>query len=207
MEPTQTPPTATPPAAQPAASDAQPSGAQQEQPKYVTEEMLAEAIEKGFRRAQQSAADRTRTIEGKVNELTQRMQSLGVQVTPEIQAKMQQQAEQEVDAPPSPAAAQAPAEEIGAGNPVYDWTMAYYQEAGQTINTSDPEWAAVKAALDDPAGSMVKYQLTVIKAVEQKRARVEQGSAAANARVVGSGSSTGTATAGSAKDYWERAHK
>ena len=202
-EPQQSP--AIQPAAQPAASE--PSGAQQDQPKYVTEEMLAEAIERGFRRAQQSAADRTRTIESKVKELSDQFQKVGVQITPEIHANMQRQAEQEVDAQPAPQAQQqAPAEQPSEGNPVFDWTQAYYAESGVAIASSDPEWVAVKAALDDPKGSMVKYQIAVQKAVELKRARVTTTTETANARVVGAGGQPGTAPATSAKQLWERAH-
>lgn len=204
MEQTQTPPVAPPPAAQPAASGT--PEAPPEQPKYVTEEMLAEAVEKGFRRAQQSAADRTRTIESKVAELTKQMQGLGVQVTPEIQARMQEQVAQEVDAPPAPAPAPAATAEPGEGNPVYDWTMAYYSAAGLGIEQADPEWAAIQAALSDPAGNMTKYQATVAQAVEKKRARVTNATATADARVVGTGAHSGT-PAGSAKELWERAHK
>lgn len=202
---------ATTPAAQPATSPQTPAPAEtgeqkQDQPQYVTKEMLAEAIEQGVRRAQQSAADRTRNVENRVKELTATLSKF-VPVTPEIEAKAREQAQAEVDAQPADPSQEATpqgAGEPGQGNPVFDVTQGYFQEIGMTVEKSDPEWKAIQQSLDDPNGSMAKYMVTLQKAVTAKQVRVSEQSAAAPARVVGGGSSATGAPANSAKDYYDR---
>lgn len=189
-------PTATqPPASGPVQSDqpAQPadaSGQQSDAKQFVTKEDLAKAIEMGVRRAQQSARDRTQKIETVVQDIATRLGRLDVPLTPELTEKIRAQAAAELDetqdedAAPQP---ESPASDPGAGNPVFDWTMEFYQAEGLDIKPTDPEFAEVRKALDDPQGSMVKYQRVVMKAVDQKRDRLSSEKETADARVLSGG--------------------
>lgn len=166
---------------------------QPEKPKeqrFVTEDQLVDAVEKGVRRAQQSAADRTRKVQDQVTAMTAQLQAIGVKVTPEIERNVQQQAAQAVDqlsTQPQQQAAQQTGDEPGEGNEIFDWTMAFYKEEGITVDKADPEYKEIRAALDDPKGTPVKYQKTVMKSVEAKRARLETEKEGADARVLGGG--------------------
>lgn len=175
---------------------------EQQEEKPITRRELDEAIEAGFRRAQQSSKARALNIETKVNELTEQLKNLSIPVTPEITAKLRERAESEVDQPPT-----QPGESLPPGNPVYDWTMALYKEEGLDIKPADPEWAAVKAALDDPDGNMVKYQRIVMKAIETKRTRQASEQDAASARVAGGQTSSSGAVTKSTRQLWADAHK
>jgi hypothetical protein len=202
-----TPPEPTP--AQPAAAPEQPA----EQPQYVTKEELAAAVELGVRRAQQSARDRTQKIETQVNELTARLTKAGVSVTPEITQNLQQQVAQELDTQepeqPQAAATQTPASVPGqAGNPVFDWTMEAYRTEGLEVKPADPEFAAIKAALDDQNGNFYTYQKTVLKAIEAKRERTTSQRETADARVLGGGTQpSGQVQPKTAHDAWKVAYK
>jgi hypothetical protein len=202
-----TPPEPTP--AQPAAAPEQPA----EQPQYVTKEELAAAVELGVRRAQQSARDRTQKIETQVNELTARLTKAGVSVTPEITQNLQQQVAQELDTQepeqPQAAATQTPASVPGqAGNPVFDWTMEAYRTEGLEVKPADPEFAAIKAALDDQNGNFYTYQKTVLKAIEAKRERTTSQRETADARVLGGGTQpSGQVAPRTAHEAWEQAYK
>lgn len=183
--------------------------AQPEQGAPVTRQELAAAIEDGFRRAQQSAKSRTQKIEQQVQGLTDYIKKLNVEVTPDIAERLREQATAQVDQVDQQAQTEASPEGVpSSGNPVYDWTVAFYKTEGIEIKPADPEFQAIKAALGDPNGNMLKYQRVVMKAIDQKRERTASASETAAARVLGSGGGTsGQAPAKSAHSMWERAHK
>jgi hypothetical protein len=209
--PTPAPASATPPEstpAQPAETPEQPA----EQPQYVTKEELAAAVELGVRRAQQSARDRSQKIEDQVKAITARLEKAGATVSPEITQNLRQQVEQELDTqtPDQPAAAApgTPASMPGTGDPVYDWTMEAYKTEGIDIKPTDPEFALVKAALDDPAGNMFKYQRTVMRAIDTKRERTAASQNTADARVLGgSNQPPGQAQPKTSTEAWEQAYR
>jgi hypothetical protein len=207
----QSPASETPPVQTPAPAATQET--QEDQPKYVTKEELAAAIELGFRRAQKSAKSRTLAVETQVTELKTRLEKAGIAVTPEITQNLRQQAadeleDQDVDQPQT-AAAQTPASVPGqAGNPVFDWTMEAYKAEGIDIKPTDPEFAEIKKVLDDPAGNMYVYQKTVLKAIETKRERTTSQRETADARVLGGGTQpSGQVAPRTAHEAWEQAYK
>ncbi len=205
---TPAPASATPPEqspATPAAAPEQPA----EQPKYVTVEQMEEAVERGVRRAQQSSRDRSQKIETEVKAITARLEKAGATVSPEITNNLRQQVEAELDeAPPATAPAAAPASaQPGTGDPVFDWTVEAYKAEGIEIKPGDPEFKQIKAALDDPAGNWIKYQKTVLQAIETKRERTASQTATADARVLGAGNQPpGPAAPKTAHEAWQQAY-
>jgi hypothetical protein len=209
MEPVQASPTAQPTGTATPETPAQAAPEQQQQEQQpLTRKDVEEIVGKVFQRAQQSSRDRDRNIEAEVQKLTQVIQKAGLQVTPEAATKLREQAEAVVDQQqPAPEQPGAPAQdEPGPGTVVFDWTTAYYKTVGAEIAKTDPEYQQVKAALDDPNGSLVAYQIAVQKAVEAKKVRVASQSQNADARTLGEGSSSGQVTAKNARSYWDVAH-
>jgi hypothetical protein len=212
MDQTQATPQATvPPTGEtaPQAPAAQSAPPEQQAERPVTRKELEDAVETAFRRAQQSSRDRTNKVETEVQRLTQVIQKAGLQVTPEAATKLREQAEAVVDqqlpaAPPEQPGAQ---DEPGPGTVVYDWTTAYYKTIGAEITKTDPEYQQVKAALDDPNGSLVAYQIAVQKAVQAKQSRIASQSTNADARILGGGTGSGPVAAKNARELLERAHK
>jgi hypothetical protein len=194
----------------PQAPAAQSAPQEQQADKPVTRKELEDAVENAFRRAQQSSRDRTNKVETEVQRLTQVIQKAGLQVTPEAATKLREQAEAVVDQQQPAAQPEQPGapaqDEPGPGTVVYDWTTAYYKTIGAEIAKTDPEYQQVKAALDDPNGSLVAYQIAVQKAVAAKQSRIASQSQNADARTLGEGSSSGQVTAKNARSYWDVAH-
>lgn len=179
--------------------------------KFVTEDQLAAAVEKGVRRAQQSAADRNRTIEARVSELAQQVSKF-TKVTPEMQQQMVRQATDEVDqalSATSQESTEPETDDPGEGNPVYAWTRDYFTVEGLTIEKDDPEYKQIRTALDDPSGTFAKYTKVVMKAVEEKRQRMDADKEAADARTLGAGSGTSNAlgTDVNVLDLFQDAHR
>jgi hypothetical protein len=201
MAKTSTPvPAPQPPALPPAPAAEAPEEQVTERP--VTRKELEEAVALGVQRAQQSARDRTQRIETEVKALTDRLEQLDVPVTPEITAKLRTQVATEMETQEQP---ETQTDEQPTGNPVYDWTMELYKTEGIEIKPTDPEWKEVKAALDDPNGSMIKYQKVMLRAIDSKRERTATESQTADARTLGTGQTSGQAPAAkSARDLWKR---
>ena len=201
-----TPPETTP--TQPVETQEKPA----DQPQYVTQEALDAAIEQAVRRATQSSKDRTQKVEAEVKTLAAKLEKAGATVTPEITQGLRQQVEAELDeqpAPPPAAPGPAPASATpGQGDPVYDWTIAAYQSEGITIKPEYPEFAIIKAALDDPAGNMPKYQKAVFKAIDAYRERTASLQSTADARTLGGGNQPpGQATYKNATEAWQEAYR
>lgn len=192
------------------AQPAEQTGQQPNQPQYVTKADLEQAIELGVRRAQQSARDRAQNIENQVKAMSERLGTLNIPVTPELTEKIRAQAAQQLDTQLEQPSAPGPAaSEPQEGNPVFDWTMEVFADEGLEIKPEDPEYKQVRAALDDPNGSMVKYQKTVLKAIEQKRERVTSEKESADARVSGGGEDSGKLLGADVNphDLFQRAHR
>jgi hypothetical protein len=184
---------------------------QADQPKYVTKEELAEAIELGFRRAQKSAKSRTQAVEAQVNAIKAQLEKAGAVISPEITQNLRQQVETELDtqeaAPPTAPGAAPASAQPGTGDPVFDWTVEAYKAEGIEIKPGDPEFKAIKAALDDPAGNWIKYQKTVLQAIETKRERTASQTATADARTLGGGNQPpGPAAPKTANEAWKQAY-
>ena len=200
-----TPPEQTTPVTQTEATE-QPAETKQ----YVTKEELAAAVELGVRRAQQSARDHSKKVEDQVRALTTKLEKAGAVVSPEITNSLRQQVEAELlteQTPASPAVpGQPPASATpGTGDPIFDWTMEAYKAEGIEIKPTDPEFPQIKAALDDPAGNMFKYQKAVLKAIETKRERTASQTAAADARTLGGGNQPpGPAAPKTAHEAWSQ---
>jgi hypothetical protein len=208
MEPVQASPTAQPTGTATPETPAQAAPEQQQQEQQpLTRKDVEEIVGKVFQRVQQSSRDRDRNIEAKVQELTKVVQTAGLQITPDVTAKLREQAEATVDQQPTtPEPAQQAEGDFGPGNPVFNATMDIFKEEGVEITRQDPEWSQVQAGLDDPNGNPVKYAKTLMKAIETKRTRVASQSQNADARTLGGGASSGEVTAKSARDYWQNAH-
>jgi hypothetical protein len=207
---TPAPASATPPEQTPAPAAAQEKPA--ETPSYVTKEALEAAIETAVRRATQSSRDRDRQIEDQVKAITTKLEKAGAVVSPEITQNLRQQvtAELETQEQPQQSAAATPQPQASGpsqGDPVYDWTMEAYKTEGIEIRPADPEFAQIKAALDDPAGNMFKYQRAVMQAIDHKRERTASQTATADARVLGgSNQPPGQAQPKTAHDAWAQAY-
>lgn len=220
-------PKSTTPAAQPTGTQAQTTPAtqgapetQQDQATPITkkdvEDMLALAvqqIETKVSKINQSSRDRAKTIQTEVTKIKTQLDGLKIPITPEVQSKILEQAEAAVDAaeqtqdPVTPEPPTQPGDEPGPGNPVYEWTTAFYKEAGTEVAKADPEYATIKAALDDPTTTTVKYQTTVMNAVTKKQARIASQQQNPDARTLGGGNHSDQPTATSARDIWLRAHE
>jgi hypothetical protein len=201
-----TPPETTP--AQPAEAQEKPA----ETPSYVTKEDLMQFGDTIVKRINMASKDRTQRIETEVKAITARLEKAGATVSPEITQNLRQQVEaeletQELPQQPAAAAPTTPASAPGTGDPVYDWTMEAYKTEGLDIKPTDPEFSQIKAALDDPAGNMFKYQKTVMKAIDAKRERTASQTATADARVLGgSDRPPGQAQPKTAHDAWAQAY-
>lgn len=165
----------------------------QEQPQYVTREMLQEVlgstVETIVHRVNQSSKDREQNIKSSVDAAVKRLEGLQIPVTPEIRTQLRAQVEQEMEATPSPTP-QQPAPNLA--QEVYQETEAIFTSESLRIEQSDPEWKKhIEPALKDPNGNMVKYRRAVYNALDRKRERLEGEKETAAARV---GGGTGTAS-------------
>ena len=59
-------------------------------------------------------------------------------------------------------------------DPVIAETFGVFEDEGIEINTSDPEYKALEAILNDPSGNIHKYRKELYKQIEAKRERLSQ---------------------------------
>ena len=181
---------------------------QQTEQQFVTKEEMARAVEEGFRRAQQSAKSRAQAVEARVTALATSIEGLtSTPLNAEQKVKLREQVEAEIDQQNTQEPPEEPTPGFSDGNPVYDWTMETYKLEGVTITQNDPEWAQIKATLDDPQGNIIAYQRTVFKAIEAKRQRTASQSQTADARVISEGQPSGQAPAKSGHQMFKDAHR
>lgn len=164
-------------------------GSQQPQPRYVTEDALEQivnrAVEGAVRRINQSSRDRARHVDEEIAKIKARLEKSNVALTAEQEAGLRQQIETETGEPTND---QEQPDHMALAQEVYNETMQIFQVEGIEVKQTDPEWKIIARALQDPAGNMTKYRSQVYKAINQKRARIEEASDTADARVgVGEG--------------------
>lgn len=199
LEPTSTQPGETP--------ESQPA-----QPAYVTKEELDQRDAELLRRLKQSDRDRAKQIDARLTEITGMLKQSGVQVNEAQAAAIRNQITDQIDGAgePQPAGASAalPPEVQLQVDFVYQQIDAAFQEAGTPVTPNDPEWSTVKAALDDPRGSLAKTIVAAHNAAATKKARVTSLQGSAPARVGGGGTPpTGQVPATSVSQAWEQAYK
>ncbi len=157
-------------------------------PTYVTKEELDQIMAETLRRAKQSDKDRMKQIDDKLNTIKTRLESGGTQLTPQQVNVLREQIEEEGDVKQVAAQASAMTPEVQAQvDFIYDQLDETFADVGTTVTINDPEWAAIKAALDDPKGSLAKMIRVAAKQAEAKAARVASQQAAAPARAVSAG--------------------
>lgn len=93
--------------------------------------------------------------------------------------------------------------------PAVQAALAMMEDAGVTVQEGDPEFTELIKPILDKGNPGPSLLMATAKAIEKKQARTLQHTQAAPLRtpVPGSGAGTGTFTAKSANDYWNRAHK
>ena len=158
------------------------------EPQYVTREVLDQTIAETLRRAKQSDRDRIKQIDDKLNTIKTRLESGGAQLTPQQVNVLREQIEEEDSVEQVAAQASAVTPEMQAQvDFIYDQLDETFADVGTTVTTNDPEWAAIKEALDDPKGSLAKMIRIAAKQAEAKAVRVASQQAAAPARAVSAG--------------------
>lgn len=181
----------------------------QETPEYVTKKDLEQFGSELARRLKQSARDRDRAIEQQLQAMKKRIESAGVQLGPEQEAKLRQSIADELEGGEGDEADP----ETNAGDddvhPVFKMTANIFAQEGVEITAQDPEFKDVDAALNDPNGSMEKYLSVLYTAIGAKKSRLANQQESASARTASGGASDkkGQFVAKNAADYWSRAYK
>jgi hypothetical protein len=167
---------------------------QQEQKQYVTQEDLDRRDAELLRRFKQSDRDRTKLIDGKLNEIKGMLDKAGTPLPPEKEAALRNQITDQIDEvePPQP-------QEPSAVPPQFQQQVDFlygqmddaFQVVGAKVTPNDPEWKKhIQPALDDPKGSFARTLVASTKAAEEKKARTASQQETADARVGGGGSHT-----------------
>lgn len=167
-------------------TQAQPKETSKE-PDYVTKDDLKQFGDSLAKRINMASRDRTNKIETQVKAIVAQLEKAGAPPSPEVTQKLREQVAEalEDDGEPAPEAPAGATDKTD--NPVFDWTMEAYRTEGIEILATDPEFAAIQAALSDPTGTMYKYQKVVMGAIETKRQRTTSRQETADARVIGGG--------------------
>lgn len=183
-----------------------------ETPVYVTKQELDQMMAETLRRAKQSDRDRMKQIDTKLSDIKTRLEAGGTQLTPSQVDVLREQIEQEVESPTgqaqAPASAMTPEMQAQADY-VYSQMDETFADVGTAVTVSDPEWKEIKAALDDPKGSLPKLIRVTAKQAEAKALRIASQKEGAAARVSNGGGSLpiSSVIATSSQDYWKNAHK
>ncbi|CAK0744694.1 hypothetical protein CCP3SC15_1310005 [Gammaproteobacteria bacterium] len=182
------------------------------QPTYVTKEELDQIMAETLRRAKQSDRDRMKQIDEKLSAIKTRMEAGGAQLTASQVDVLRDQVEQSLEPTPvgqslAPASALTP-EMQAQVDYVYSQIDATFADVGTAVTPNDPEWKAIKEALDDPKGSLPKAIRAASKAAEAKAVRLAEQASGAAARVSSGGpQSPVTTSASSSHDLWSNAYK
>ncbi len=189
----------------------------QEQKGLSTEEYRAIAREEAVRAAQSLVDKAEARISKKAQEqiaaIDLSRQSLGLSDEQVEQAKQKviyqdlttPRQQEQASTPQATQRTEAPTEI----DPVIAETLEIYAAEGIAIETSDPEYKALDAILNDPNGNIHKYRKEVFKQIDIKRQRVAANSQNAQARVVSGGQAqtNDEAPTASAREYLQRAHR
>jgi hypothetical protein len=160
------------------------------QPAYVTKAELEQMMTETLRRVKQSDRDRAKQTDDKLNAIRTRLETGGAQLTPSQVNVLREQIENESEVPAqAPASALTP-EMKEQADYVYAQLDATFEDVGAIVTPNDPEYKAIKEALDDPKGSLAKVIRIAGKAAEAKAARVASQKENAAARTIGNGGST-----------------
>ncbi len=196
-----TPPTPEVPPAEQAEGEGE-----EEEPKYVTEEQLAQLENRIVKRVAQSASDRVKRTEAEVKRLKGLVEKTGLQVSPQQEAQLRTAIEEaggtEPGTPEVPDVADEDAQYLA------NEMRNAFATVGATVERTDPEWAVIDAALRDPKGSTGKFVLACAAAAGTKKQRLTSNQSNASLRSPGGAGAgpAGQAPAASASDYWKKAY-
>lgn len=171
--------------------------AKQEEQTFVTREELNRIIAQTKREVKQADKQRAKQIKQEMDTLKQRLESAGIQVTPEVEAKLHNQVVDSLkdDDEPAPEETDIP--------PELEDAFAMMEIEKVSIQESDPEYKQyLQPLFDNDNSSRWQYTAAMRKAIDAKKARTLQQKDKAPLRVpAGGGEGPGEFKAQSARDY------